>query len=66
MTMPWKDEIVEGVREARRKLGEAHGNDLRRIVEHLRQKEQRSDHRIVTFSRRPPRQLKKVSGSSAR
>jgi hypothetical protein len=29
--MPWKDEIVEGVREARRKLGEAHGNDLRRI-----------------------------------
>jgi hypothetical protein len=63
--MPWKDEIVEEVRKARREIGAAHGNDLGRIVEYLRRKEQLSAQRVVTFSHRPPRQ-RKVSGSNTR
>ena len=51
----WKDEIVEEVREARRKHAAAHGHDLRRIYEDLKQRERQSGHQVVNLPPRPPR-----------
>ncbi len=51
----WKDEIVEEVREARRKHTAEHGNDLRRAYEDLKKREEQSGRRVVNLAPRPPR-----------
>jgi hypothetical protein len=50
----WKDEIVEEVRNARRRIGAEHGHDLRRIVEDLRRRQVSSGRKVVTLEPRPP------------
>ena len=57
----WKDEVVEEVREARRKHAEAHGHDLRRIYEDLKEQERRSGTPVVHLPPRPPRLRSKVA-----
>ena len=48
----WKDEIVEEVREVRRRIGEEHGNDLRRLAEHLRREQASSGRQIISLEPR--------------
>jgi hypothetical protein len=60
----WKDEIIEEVREARRAHAAAHGHDLRRIFEDLKRKQESSGRMVVTLQPRPPRNLKRVAGST--
>jgi hypothetical protein len=62
----WKDEIVEEVRDARRKIGAEHDHDLRRIVEDLRRKQVSSGHKVVTLEPRAPQPLRRDSGASGR
>ena len=51
---PWVDPIVAEVRAARVSLLAAAGYDLERLVEHLRQEQATSEHRVVTLSPRAP------------
>ncbi len=46
-----RDQIVEEVREARRRLAEKCGHDLKKIVAYIRKREQESGHKIVDLSR---------------
>jgi hypothetical protein len=59
----WKDEIVEEVRAARGAHAAAHGHDLRRIVADLKRKQDASARSVVTLQPRPPRHVKRASGS---
>lgn len=47
----WNDEIVEEVRKAREEHAAAHGNDLRRIYEDLKAKQETSGRRVVSFEK---------------
>ena len=49
----WKDGVVEEVREARRKHAEAHGYDLPRIHEDLKEQERRAGTPVVHLPPRP-------------
>ena len=50
------DEIIDEVRAARRTHAEAHGFDLRRMCEDLKQKEKASGRKTVTLPPKTPRQ----------
>ena len=50
-----RDPIVEEVREARRRLAEKCGHDLKRIVAYIRRREEESGHKIVDLSRKRAR-----------
>jgi hypothetical protein len=62
----WKDEIVEEVRDARRKIGAEHDHNLRRIVEDLRRRQLTSGRKVVKLEPRPPRLLSRASGASGK
>ena len=47
-----RDPIVEEVREARRRLAEKCGHDLKKIVAYIRKREKESGHNIVDLSRK--------------
>ena len=57
--MVWKDEIVEEVRRAREGHAAKHGNDLRRIYEDLKAKQDASGRTVVSFQ---PEQPKSIHG----
>jgi hypothetical protein len=42
-----EDPIVAEIREHRKAIAEKHGNDVRRIVEALRKREQESDRKVL-------------------
>jgi len=46
-----RDPIVEEVREARRRLAEKCGHDLKKIVAYIQQREKESGHKVVDLSR---------------
>jgi hypothetical protein len=62
----WTDEIVEEVRRARQAHAAADGNDLRRIVQDLRQRQDASGRKAVTLQPRPPRTSKHTVGQTER
>ena len=45
-----RDSIVEEVRQARRRLAEKCGHDLKKIVAYIRRREEESDHKLVDLS----------------
>jgi hypothetical protein len=51
----WTDEVVEEVRKAREAHAAAHGRDLYRIFQDVRQKQDASGRKVATLSPRPPR-----------
>jgi hypothetical protein len=55
-----EDPIVDEVRRNRRELSEKHGNDLRRLVEYLREQEKQSKREILNPG---PRQRLDRTGS---
>lgn len=61
----WKDPIVEEVRSIREKLAEAHGFDIRKIMEDAKARQGTSGHPLVSFvkSRRPQRAKRKATRS---
>ncbi len=59
----WKDEIVDEVRKVREAHAAAHGHDLRRIFQDLKQKQDASGKRTVALQPRPPRVLGRATGS---
>jgi hypothetical protein len=61
----WKDEIVEEIRRVRQAHAEEHGNDLRRIFEDFRRKQEASGRKLVALAPRPPRQSRRDAGSSS-
>lgn len=48
-----EDPIVTEVRKNRKALAERHGNDLRRLVEFLRQKQKESGRQVLNPGPRP-------------
>ena len=54
----WKDPIVEEVRRVREEHAARFGNDLRAIVEDLRQQQARSGRKVVS---RPPKRPSPVA-----
>ena len=59
----WKDEVVDEVREARRKHAEQNGGDLRRIYEDLRRQESQSGRPVVHLPPRPPRSRRRAAAA---
>ena len=51
----WCDEIVEEVRRSRQEHAEAHGFNLNKIYEDLKNKEKVGDRIVVTFEPKEPR-----------
>jgi hypothetical protein len=47
------DPLIDEIREIRKRISEAHGNDVRRLCEHLRELEARYPERIVRRSPKP-------------
>jgi hypothetical protein len=62
----WTDEIVEEVRRVREAHAAANGNNLRRIFQDLKQRQDASGRKVVTHQPRPPRALKRAVGQAAR
>lgn len=62
----WTDEIVEEVRRAREAHSAANGNNLRRIFQDLKQRQDASGRKAVTLQPRPPRALKRAVGQTER
>ncbi len=56
------DEIVEEVRRARHAHASAHGNDLRRIFEDLKEKQDASGRIVKVLEPRPAPVRKRASG----
>jgi hypothetical protein len=48
-----EDPIVAEVRKSRKALAERHGNDLRRLVEFLRQMQKESERQVLNPGPRP-------------
>jgi hypothetical protein len=61
----WTDEIVEEVRRARAEHAAQHGNDLRRIFQDLKRKQDASSRQVVSRPPRPPRLTHRSSGAAA-
>lgn len=62
----WTDEIVEEVRRAREAHAAANGNDLRRIFQDLKRRQEASGRRTVTLQPRPPHPVKRAVGQPER
>jgi bisphosphoglycerate-dependent phosphoglycerate mutase len=62
----WKDDIVEEVRDARRKIGAEHDHNLRRLVKDLRRMQLTSGRKVVKLEPRPPRLLMRASRASGK
>ena len=58
----WDDEIVDEVRRARHVHAATHGNDLRRIFEDLKQKQDASGRIVKILDPKPPLVRKLASG----
>ncbi|MDP2860031.1 MAG: hypothetical protein Q8P50_18990 [Bacillota bacterium] len=50
----WRDPIVEEVRQARREYAERVGNDIESLVRDLKEKQKRTDRKVVSFPPRSP------------
>jgi hypothetical protein len=62
----WKDEIVDEVRKVREAHAAAHGHNLKRIFEDLKQKQDASGKKAVALQPRPPRALGRASSGAGR
>jgi bisphosphoglycerate-dependent phosphoglycerate mutase len=62
----WNYEIVEEVRRMREAHAAAHGNDLRRIFQDLKQTQDASGRKAVTLQPRSPHRPKRAAGTTQR